>query len=172
MRSAAAKQFQVRKPELAMTLRMRSVFVLSALVLGHAGCSHGSPSYVPTKPSAPVPARPSGDPAVYMSDVTLSGVVFEETPTGRAPIERVWVYCEPCSEETHGGTYTDSNGFYSFTGVWTDPDFFPTRIHISKDGYVDPAGLPTPTPPNPSGAGWREVVINGNTEFDVQLVRR
>jgi hypothetical protein len=155
-----------------MTLGMRSVCVLSALVMGLAGCSHAPPPFVPfvpTAPSAPVPAR---DPAVYMSDVTLSGVAFEETPTGRAPIERVWVYCEPCSEETHGGTYTDSNGFYSFTGVWIDPAHFPTRIHINKDGYVDPAGLPTPTPPNPSGAGWREVVINGNTEFNVQLVRR
>jgi len=155
-----------------MTHRIRSALVLSALVMGLAGCSSEPPPYVPTAPSAPVPARRPSDPAVYMPNVTLSGVAFEETPTGRAPIEGVWVYCEPCGAETHSGVYTDSKGFYSFTGVWTDPDFFPTRVQITKDGYVDPPGLPTPTPPNPSGAGWREVVINGNTEFDVQLVRR
>jgi hypothetical protein len=168
----SSEAFQVSNTEIAMTHRIRSAFVLSVLVVGLAGCSHAPPPYAPTAPSAPVPARPSPDPAVYMPDVTLSGVAFEETPIGRAPIERVWVYCEPCSEETHGGTYTDSNGFYRFTGVWIDPAHFPTRIYISKDGYGDPAGLPTPTPPNPSGAGWREVVINGNTQFDVQLVRR
>lgn len=155
-----------------MTPRMRFAFVLSALVVGLAGCGEDGPVLSPT-PSAPVPVptRPSATP-VYMSDVTLSGVVYEETPTGRAPIEGVWVYCEPCGAETHSGVYTDPNGFYSFTGVWIDPSLFPTRIWILKDGYVDPPGLPKTTPPNPSGAGWREVVINGNTQFDAQLVRR
>jgi hypothetical protein len=155
-----------------MTPRLRSAFVLSALVMGLAGCSDAPPPYVPTAPSAPVSARPSPEPAVYVSDVTLSGVAFEETPTGRAPIEGVRVYCEPCGAETHSDAYTDSNGFYSFTGVWIDPAHFPTRLWISKDGYIDPPGLPKTTPPNPSGAGWREVVINGDTQFDVQLVRR
>ena len=30
----------------------------------------------------------------------------------------------------------------------------------------------TTTPPNPSGPGWREVVIDGDTRFDMELVRR
>jgi predicted small lipoprotein YifL len=164
--------FHVRNKEIAMTHRMRSAFLLSALVVGLAGCGENGPILSPT-PAAPlpVPARPSATPD-FMPDVTLSGVVYEETPSGRAPIEGVWVYCEACGAETHSGAYTDSNGFYSFTGVWTDSGHFPTRIRIIKDGYVDPPGLPEPTPPNPSGAGWREVVINGTTQFDVQLVRR
>ena len=151
---------------------MRSAFVLSVLVVGLAGCSGERYQPLPAAPTAPVPARPS-DPSGYsLSDVTLSGVVFEETPTGRAPIEDVSVYCEPCGAETHTWASTNSNGFYNFTGVWTDSSHFPTRIWIGKDGYVDPPGLPAPTSPNPSGPGWREVVVNGNTQFDVQLVRR
>jgi hypothetical protein len=150
-----------------MTLRMPTVLVLSALIIGLGGCSLPPPPSGTPAPSAPVPARPI-DPVVYMADVTLSGVVFEETPTGRAAIESVGVYCEPCGAETHSWASTDANGFYTFTGVWIDPAHFPTRIWIGKDGYLDPPGLP----PTPLGGGWREVVINGNTQFDVQLVRR
>jgi hypothetical protein len=105
-------------------------------------------------------------------NVTLSGVVFEESSNGRAPIPHASVYCEPCGAETHTFATTDENGFYSFTGVWTDPGHFPTRILVRLDGYTDPPGLPTPTPPNPSGLGWREVVVNGDTRFDMQLIRR
>jgi len=105
-------------------------------------------------------------------NVTLSGVVFEETPTGRRPIPHVSVYCEPCGVDTHTFATTDDSGFYSFSGVWTDAGHSPTRIYISLDGYTDPGGLPQPTPPNPSGPGWREVVVNGDTRFDIQLVPR
>ena len=116
--------------------------------------------------------RPAGagwvHPSYNLSNVTLSGVVSEGTPLGQAPIAGVDVYCELCGAETHTWASTDSNGFYSFTGVWTDAGHFPTRISFSKDGYVDPAGLP----PNPYGPGWRAVVVNGDTRFDVQLVRR
>jgi hypothetical protein len=46
------------------------------------------------------------------------------------------------------------------------------RICVAKDGYQEPAGLPKPTPSNPSGPGWREVVIHGDTRYDIELVRR
>ena len=46
---------------------------------------------------------------------TLSGVVFERTPTGTAPIAAVEVYCDGCgSPYGHTFTYTDAKGFYSF----------------------------------------------------------
>jgi hypothetical protein len=159
----------------AMTSRTRSGILIFALAQGLAGCS-GSPSG-PSIPqsspqvSQPLPA-PRGPvaPPVFSPDVTLSGLVFEETLTGRAPIEDVGVYCEACGAETHTWANTDSNGFYSFTGVWMDSGQFPTRILIHKDGYLDPPGLSRPTPPNPSGPGWREVVITGDTQLDAQLV--
>lgn len=157
-----------------MTSRARTGVVLSAVVLALAGCSDSGST--PTGPTptvqAPTPAPPPpSTPTTFRPSVTLSGVVFEETATGRNPIQNVWVYCEPCTADTHAGVYTDSNGFYNFTGVWTNGQF-PTRISVHKDGYVDPSGLPTPTPPNPSGPGWREVVIDADTRFDIQLVRQ
>jgi hypothetical protein len=97
---------------------------------------------------------------------TLSGVVFEVTTTGQTPIEGVRVYCELCGAETHSDSYTDSNGAYSFTGVWTTPGVG-TPVYVVKDGYTDPPGLP------PSlGPGFRLVLVNGDTRFDVELVRK
>ena len=144
------------------------LFLVLAATVG--GCD--SPR-APTAPSAvsppPMPA-PTPLAGRVMSEVTLSGIVYETTPAGMVPIEGVAVYCEPCGVETHTGTFTDSNGFYSFYGVWLEA--LPTRLHVRKNGYVDPLGLPRPTPPNPTGPGWREVRVNGDTRFDVELVRQ
>lgn len=137
------------------------------------GACHGSGSLpLPTAPSTPAPVPRLQPPATTFSNVTLSGLVFEQTVNGREPVAAVAVYCEPCGAETHTWADTDSNGFYSFNGVWTDATHFPTRILVRKDGYADPAGLPKTTPPNPSGPGWREVVVNGDTRFDMELVRK
>jgi hypothetical protein len=89
-------------------------------------------------------------------------------------IEAVPVYCEQCGAETHSFAYTDANGEYVFPrGVWTEGrPSFPVRIFVVKNGFKDPPGLPTPTAPNPSGPGWREVVIQGDTRFDIELIRR
>jgi hypothetical protein len=126
-------------------------FLVIVLAAAQAGCDGGTvPS--PTAPSAvlqqptlpPVPVAPN-----RMSEVTLSGLVYEVTRAGKIPIEGVAVYCEPCGAETHTWAYTDSNGFYSFFGVWLDG--VPTRLHVRKNGFVDPPGLPGTTWPNPSG---------------------
>ena len=72
---------------------------------------------------------------------------------------------------------TDENGFYHFSGdlasgggVWMTPGI-PTPIAVggsfNKD-YEDPPGLP----PSRMGSGWREVLIDGDTSFDIELVRR
>jgi hypothetical protein len=111
-----------------------------------------------------------------LADATLSGMVYEvvgDSPRQIAGIEGVSVYCEQCGELTHNFAYSDSTGEYVFPrGVWTEghPDF-PIRIQVAKDGYQDPTGLAKPTPPNPSGPGWREVLITGDTRFDMELVR-
>lgn len=125
-------------------------------------------------PAAIVAPRPPGAwwPAgPFTADVTLSGVVFEVTPAGPVPIEGAWVYCELCGEQTHSWSLTDANGFYRFTGVWALGGL-PTSIWTGKDEFVDPVDLPRPTPPNPSGPGWTEVRIDGDTRFDMELVRR
>jgi len=148
--------------------------VLCGLVLALAACNGSGSVPLPTAPStpAPVPVPPTQPPAGTFSNVTLSGFVFEQTVNGREPVEGAAVYCEPCGAETHTWAYSDSNGFYNFNGVWTDATHFPTPILVRKDGYADPTGLPKTTPPNPSGPGCREVVVNGDTQFDMELVRK
>ena len=164
-------------------------FFVGALSLLLASCGDGknasptSPTPAPT-PVAPAPP-PAGGPVSVLADATLSGTVYEvvtDSPRQIVGIEGVSVfgikgvsvYCEQCGESTHNYAYTDSNGEYVFPrGVWTEGrPSFPIRIWVGKDGYQDPPGLPKPTPPNPSATGWREVLINGDTRFDMELVRR
>ena len=132
-------------------------FVVVVLAAALGGCNSLLGPTPPTAPSALSPPPMSAPVAARgMSEVTLSGVVYEMTPAGMVPIEGVAVYCEPCGAETHTWAYTDANGFYSFFGVWLDG--YPTRLHVRKDGFVDP--------------GWPEVRVNGDTRFDVELIRQ
>ena len=150
----------------------RTAFLVFVLAAGLAGCDDGAPAPGPTAPPS-VATPPTYPPAGYsLSHVTLSGGVFEETMNGRVPIDAVAVYCEFCSAETHAWASTDSNGLFSFTAVWTNPSRFPTSIWIGRDGYADPEGLPRVTPGNAAGQGWREVVVDGDTRMEVQLVRK
>ena len=148
------------------------------LALGLTACSNYSE--LPPAPTPPAPPTPVAAPVPtgsVLADATLSGMVYEvmgESTRTIAGIEGASVYCEPCGESTHNFAKTDSTGEYVFPhGVWTEGNpNFPVRIHVAKDGYQDPTGLAKPTPPNPSGPGWREVLINGDTRFDIELVRR
>ena len=159
-----------------LTTRTRTGIACLVLVQGLAGCT-GSTG-VPSAPSPRVASPPATVPSVsVLADATLSGMVYEvvtDSPRQIVGIEGVSVYCEQCGESTHNYAYTDSNGEYVFPrGVWTEGrSSFPIRIWVGKDGYQDPPGLPKPTPPNPSYPGWREVLINGDTRFDMELVRR
>ena len=148
-----------------MISRTNTWVLVWALATGVAGCD-GANSPAPTAPAAvqaplptpaPTPTRAIFPPGV-LSAYTLSGVVFEVTATGGTPIEGVAVYCELCGEETHSWSVTDSSGIYSFTGVWTTPGV-PTPVWFNKEGYTDPLGV-------------RQVMVNGNTRFDVELVRK
>jgi len=151
-----------------MTIRSNTWGLVLALAMGVAGCDDAN-SPAPTAPSAvqpstptPTPIRTSFPPGV-LSDYTLSGVVLEVTVTGQTPIEGVAVYCELCGEETHSWSVTDSSGIYSFTGVWTTPGS-PTPVSFSKKGYTDPLA--------DTSSGNRQIMINGDTRLDVELVRR
>jgi hypothetical protein len=149
------------------------------LALGWGACGTDSPGTPLTPSPLPLPVvrpPPPKWPADYtLMGVSLSGVVYELTPTGRTPIAGAIVYCEPCGEGTHTFANADDNGFYHFSGdlatgggVWVAAGF-PTGIIVglyNKD-YQDPPGLPVGPAP-----GSREVLIDGDTTFDIELVRR
>jgi hypothetical protein len=154
-------------------------FLVVALGFGGCGGSYSpatplTPSSLP--PQAVVPAPTPGPSGLTLMGVSLSGVVYELKPTGRTPIAGAVVYCEPCGEETHTFAYADDNGFYHFSGdlatgggVWVLRGS-PTPIAVgyyNKD-YEDPPGLPA----SRNGPGWRDVLIDGDTRFDIELVRR
>lgn len=91
----------------------------------------------------------------------LSGMVFEATPGGRVPLEGVVLYCDGCGSPVgHTFVTTDAKGFYRF--AWTLNG--KTWIQfISKDGYryagpIESLGIP--------------VNVNGDTRFDIELVKR
>lgn len=100
-------------------------------------------------------------PATY----TLSGLVSEMTPDGRTPVEGVLIEgytCAPRNCHVQTST-TDRNGLYSIglyagqNGVW-----------VTKEGYEfdGPPALPACDYCNAT------VTLNGDTRFDIQLVRR
>jgi hypothetical protein len=96
---------------------------------------------------------------------TLSGVVFEMTEAGPAPIEAVEIYCDSCgSPDGHTSVYTDAHGFYSL--AWTMDGQHP--LFVTKAGYdiVDPTGTLR------DGFGRITATVHGDTRFDVQLVKR
>jgi hypothetical protein len=94
----------------------------------------------------------------------LSGRIFEVTSAGAIPVEDVQVYCDSCGDGGHSWVKTDSEGRYAFPAVYNGN----TPIIISKAEYavVSPGGTLQ------DGSGIKNVVVNGDTVFDVELVRR
>jgi Carboxypeptidase regulatory-like domain len=98
-----------------------------------------------------------------MASYTLSGVVFEITEAGRVPLKGVEVYCDSCgSPDGHTFVQTDANGFYSL--AWAINGVHP--LFVTKPGYeiVDRALL--------DGLGRIRATVDGDTRFDVELVRQ
>lgn len=94
----------------------------------------------------------------------LSGVVFEITGGGAVPVEGSHVYCDSCGDGGHSSVETDSEGHYAFPAVYNGD----TPIIISKAGYAVVAPIRTLQ----DGSGMKNVTVNGDTRFDVELVRR
>jgi len=120
-----------------------------------------------------------------VADVILSGVVYEETPMGRIPVEGVKVWGDYFHVFPAPILVTDAQGFFSFRRVWVCPcswapwvDAGITSIYVDKDGYKVPDGQPASTFGRRLDAGvlpdlnLRDVTINGDTRVDIQLVRR
>ena len=162
-----------------MKFKTRTVFLVALLAPGVSGCDGNVTG--PTPPPAtitqpvlpPAPGFPA--PAFHVAEVTLSGVVFETTPNGRIPIGGVVV----ANGEGNAAT-TDANGFYSFGPVWVCPcaaqpwvEPGTTFLWVTKDGYVDPPGTPGSVfGSGVASPGTRDVKVDGDTRFDIELVRR
>jgi hypothetical protein len=142
-----------------------------------------SPSTAPVSsspPDAPQPQPPApraGPSGYILTPVTLSGVVYETTSAGAVPIAGARVYCELCGTETHTFAVADSNGVYVFPadlssggGVWLAPGRG-TPVFVENRGFRDPDGLPFFRSVCPAGFSCREVFIDGDTRFDIELVR-
>jgi hypothetical protein len=155
------------------------IFIAVTLALATCACDGDRP--FPTSPTTTSagtlpPVSGGGSAAPTLRGVSLSGVVYELTAAGRLPIAGAIVYCEPCGEATHTFAYADGNGFYHFSGdlakgggVWVVAGM-PTPIAVGayNQDFKDPPGLP----PVRQGPGWRAVLIEGDTVFDIELVRR
>ena len=135
------------------------------LAIGMSGCGSSTGPTAPTaQPRAvvpPAPVPPPAPPATY----TLSGVVFELTAAGRVPAEGVQLYCDSCgSPDGHTLTSSDANGFYGFS--WARNGVHP--LLVWKDGYevIDPARTLA------DGTGVKNATVDGDTRFDIQIVRR
>jgi hypothetical protein len=162
---------------MAVKAHVRVLLVLLGAGASACGSSVTAPTPAPANQSgAGSPVSPgSPDPAFRVADVTLSGVVFEATPHGRAPLAGVDVV----NGEGNYAT-TDSDGVYSMRPVWTCPcaaqpwvEAGTTFVWVMKPGYTDPPG----TPLSVFGRGYarpgmRDVKIDGDTRFDIELVRQ
>ena len=166
-----------------MTNSTLTGFLLFVLAAGLSGCDAAGPRS-PTAPVTPPPQQTPGD-TYDVADVILSGVVYEVTPMGRVPIEGVRVQSDWWHMFPTPDVVTDSRGFYRFRPVWVCPcsmapwvDAGITALWVNKDGYEAPAGQPTsifhdrPGTTAPPDSHMRDVMINGDTRFDIELVRR
>ena len=150
---------------------------LLVFVLALSGCGGGDSLTMPVGPSPLLPqavlppiSTSSGWMAGYtLTAASLSGVIYELTPAGYpAPIPFAVVYCERCGEITHTWATADADGFYRFPGdlatgggIWLSPGQ-PTSIIVRGMNFEQQPWL---------GRNL-DVLITGDTRFDVELVRR
>jgi hypothetical protein len=108
--------------------------------------------------------------------VSLSGVVYELTPTGRTPIAGAIVYCEPCGESNAHIRLPPTR-----MASTTSREISRGRRCLGGRGSADPRcrgslqqrfSKTRQYYRRRQGPGWREVLIDGDTIFDIELVRR
>lgn len=130
----------------------------------------------PNSPSAPTPTPiPSPAPSLPnpTADSVLSGVVFEVTSKGRAPLAGVTVHLETCGKSNCPRPFiaahdvkTGEDGAYRIAGVYNgDLNYFWVRNEVYD--LVNPMAPGT----CPDGCD-RVVTVNGDTRLDVDVVRR
>src|SRR5829696_5802334 len=152
-----------------------STFAVLALTLAMLGSGCSSDGRLPS-PTAPPPAAPPPPPPPTPSPeilYSLSGVVFEQTATGRVPVENVEVYCDPCGRPGgHSFRLTDAQGAYSFDGPQGGVAIGTHEMLLAKPGFVLPGQADQS---GANGLGWMggvRVTITGDTRLDVQVARK
>jgi hypothetical protein len=152
----------------AIVMRRRTLKTVAALGLTvlMAACDSGgrSPDRSPVSPTPAIPT-PTPPPGPTVGG-TLSGVVFELNAGQRAPVVGVEVYCDSCGPQGHTFSITDGSGAYRLEGA----PYGRTTLLLAKPGY----GLLQPGPLSPFG-GWMgsiDAFVSGETQFDVEVVRR
>ena len=135
---------------------MKHFLIVVSLAALMSACNSGRLVSSPTAPSPAAPIPPPAQPYTY----TVSGVVFELTPTGRLPVEGALVEdvsCDPlhtsCSNVVQTAT-TDLNGFYRLSGLSGSQVHF---LWLSKEGYR---------------AGEQFATFVTDTRLDIELVRQ
>jgi hypothetical protein len=127
-----------------------------------SSCAENGPN--PITPSAPeAPGAPTPAPSATL--YTLSGVVYEATQQGNQEREGVSVYCDSCgSPDGHTATLTDRNGVYVFTHAKNGS----TPLIVSKAGYR----VADPAEELGDGRAIKIATVNGDTRFDIEIIRR
>lgn len=158
-----------------MTNRTCTGFLVVTLAAGLAGCDSVQP---PTQPTfderPPVIVVPPPTPAFVVADVTVSGVIYENTAMGRVPIAGALI----ANGEGWSGL-TDGEGFFSFKPVWVCPcpaqpkvPAGTTSLWVGKEGYTDPEGLPVSLFGPSDFPGYRDVAVDGDTRVEFRLVKQ
>jgi hypothetical protein len=143
--------------------RQLPVVLLLFIAIGFCGCGSSTGPTLPSAPPAvaPAPVPQPGPQSTY----TLSGVVSELTPAGQVPVQDVRLYCDSCGSPVgHTFTSSDVNGFYSFS--WAQNGVHP--LLVWKEGY----DVIDPTRTLADGRAVKNATVNGDTRFDIQMVRR
>jgi hypothetical protein len=129
-----------------------------------SGCGSSTPTALSPAVTVSVAPNPVPSPGP-LPTYTLTGIVFEVTATGRVPVDGVEVYCDSCGSPTgHTFASTDAQGSYSFG--WAHNGVHPLLVRKAGYDVKDPAGT------FPDGTGVRNAIVNGDTRFDIELLRR
>jgi hypothetical protein len=138
------------------------ILMLAYVIVAGSGCnSHATP----TSPSVPLIPAVVTVPDAVQATYTLFGTVAEASATGLKPVEKVEVYCDSCgSPDGHTFAFTDAEGFYTFS--WAANGVHP--LLVRKAGYAVIDSVMT----FPDGTGMRKATVNGDTRFDIEIIRR
>jgi hypothetical protein len=144
----------------SFTSRLVAAVVMTLTV---TACGDGNGTIATATAPTPTPAP--------RSTFAVFGVVSEVTAGGVVPMEGVGVQVMSCDPSTRGGcggnglilrVTTNTHGAYIVEGVYPGT----VVVWVEKTGFQLPEGVKA------DGEGAQTVMVNGDTRFDVRLVRR